>query len=114
MVTHHGLPTSNNPALVLAVDPTVTVMCNGPTKGGAETTLETLRQIKSLKDMYQLHRNVQLDENLQAPVAFIANTGTTATCNGQWIKATVSPDGSEYSLQIGPQGKLRTYQTRSH
>lgn len=114
MVTHHGLPTSNNPALVLAVDPTVTVMCNGPTKGGAETTLKTLRQIKSLKDMYQLHRNVQLDEDLQAPAAFIANTGTTATCNGQWIKATVSPDGSEYSLQIGPQGKLRTYQTRSH
>ena len=37
MVTHHGLPSSNNPALVLAVDPSVAVMCNGPTKGGASS-----------------------------------------------------------------------------
>lgn len=114
MVTHHGLPTSNNPALVLAVDPTVTVMCNGPTKGGAESTLKTLRQIQSLKDMYQLHRNVQLKADLQAPPEFIANSGTTATCTGQWIKAEVAADGSEYRLQIGPKGTSRTYRTRSH
>lgn len=114
MVTHHGLPTSNNPALVLAVDPTVTVMCNGPTKGGAESTLKTLKEIHSLKDMYQLHQNIKLDAALQAPADFIANTGTTATCKGQWVKATVSADGASYSVQIGPDGKKRTYQTRSH
>lgn len=114
MVTHHGLPTSNNPVLVLAVDPTVTVMCNGPTKGGAEETLKTLREIQSLKDMYQLHRNVKLGSELQAPAEFIANGGTTATCQGQWIKASISPDGSSYTVQIGPKGRQRTYQSRSH
>ena len=46
MVTHHGLPVSNNPALVLAIDPVVTVMCNGPKKGGAEQTVKTLREVK--------------------------------------------------------------------
>ncbi len=113
MVTHHGLPMSNNPALVLAVDPTVTVMCNGPTKGGAETTLKTLHEVKSLKDMYQLHQNVKLDPALQAPAEFIANTGPTESCKGQWVKATVAADGSSYTLQIGPDGKQRTYESRS-
>lgn len=32
MVTHHGLPVSNNPAMVLAIDPVVAIMCNGPKK----------------------------------------------------------------------------------
>lgn len=112
MVTHHGLPTSNNPALVLAVDPTVTVMCNGPTKGGAESTLKTLHEVKSLQDMYQLHRNVALDPTMQAPPEFIANSGTTEICQGKWIKASVAPDGGSYTVQIGPDGQLKTYQTR--
>lgn len=114
MVTHHGLPTSNNPALVLAIDPTVTVMCNGPTKGGAESTLKTLREVKSLRDMYQLHENVKLDASLQAPSPFIANTGSTATCSGQWVKATVAADGASYSIQIGSDGQKRTYKSRKH
>ena len=94
MVTHHGLPTSNNPALVLAIDPTVTVMCNGPTKGGHPDTLETLRQIKSLQNMFQLHRNIKADEALQTDPEFIANTETTEGCKGQWIKASVAPGGT--------------------
>lgn len=114
MVTHHGLPTSNNPALVLAVDPTVTVMCNGPTKGGAESTLRTLHEIKSLQDMYQLHQNVKLDAGAQAPPEFIANTSSTATCQGQWVKASVAKDGRSYTMQIGREGRVRTYQTRVH
>lgn len=114
MVTHHGLAVSNNPAMVLAIDPTVAIMCNGPTKGGAESTMKTLRQVKSLKDWYQLHRNVQLDESLQAPAQMIANSGGTNGCQGQWIKASVAPDGKSYDVQIGAEGQVRTYQTRQH
>lgn len=114
MVTHHGLPTSNNPALVLAVDPTVTVMCNGPTKGGAEATLQTLNEIRSLQEMYQLHQNTKLGLELQAHPECIANTGTTETCQGQWIKVSVADDGSSYTVQIGPKGRQRKYTTRKH
>ena len=114
MVTHHGLPMSNNPALVLAVDPSVTIMCNGPTKGGAESTLKTLHEIKSLQDMYQLHRNIKLGASLQAPAEFIANPGTTATCEGQWVKTSVAADGGSYTVQIGPAGRNRSYTTRKH
>lgn len=113
MVTHHGLPVSNNPALVLAIDPVTAVMCNGPKKGGAETTLKTLREVKSLKNWFQLHRNVDLDLTLQAPPEFIANHGTTADCEGQWIVARVAADGKTYTIQIGKDGDAQSYQTRA-
>ncbi len=113
MVTHHGLNVSNNPVLVKAIDPRVTVMCNGPTKGGNRETLETLRQVKSLQAQFQLHRNVDLPGSEQAPPEFIANTGTTADCQGVYIKASIAPDGKSYTLQIGPDGKVHRFETRS-
>ncbi|MCA9026582.1 MAG: MBL fold metallo-hydrolase [Planctomycetaceae bacterium] len=112
MVTHHGLPTSNNPALVHAIDPTVAVMCNGPTKGGHEQTIATLKGVKSLQNWYQLHRNVNLPDEAQAPKAFIANSDPTVNCEGIWVKASVAADGESYTVQIGPNGKPQTYQTR--
>lgn len=112
MVTHHGLPTSNNPALVLAIDPRVAVMCNGPTKGGDPRTIATLRQVKSLEHWYQLHRNVKLGADEQAPAEFIANSGLTEGCEGKHIQASVAADGRTYTVQIGSDGPLREYQTR--
>ena len=112
MVTHHGLPTSNNPALVLAIDPTVAVMCNGPKKGGHPDSIATLRSVASLQDLYQLHRNVSITANEQAPTEFIANHGTTADCEGNFIRASVAPDGSTYTVQIGEHGKIREYRTK--
>ena len=113
MVTHHGLPVSNNPAMLLAIDPVVAIMCNGPKKGGAEQTMATLREIKSLKDWFQLHRNVELDEAKQAPAEFIANSQQTADCKGEWILTKVAADGSSYTVQIGPNGKQHEYRTRT-
>ena len=113
MVTHHGLPVSNNPAMVLAIDPIVAIMCNGPAKGGAEQTMDTLREAESLKAWFQLHRNLDLADAKQAPTEFIANAGSTADCKGEWILAKVAPDGLTYSVQIGPQGRLHSFQTRS-
>ncbi|MEZ6056355.1 MAG: MBL fold metallo-hydrolase [Planctomycetaceae bacterium] len=112
MVTHHGLPNSNNPALVLAIDPVVAVMCNGPTKGGHAQTIATLKEVKSLKDWYQLHRNVNLADDEQAPKENIANSGPTVNCDGIWVKASVAADSKSYTVQIGPEGKPRTYTTR--
>ncbi len=112
MVTHHGLNVSNNPVLVLALDPRVCVSCNGPTKGGAPETIATLKKVKSLQAMYQLHRNVKLSESEQAAPEFIANSTETADCKGVWIKASVAKDGGSYTVQIGVDGKPRAFQTR--
>ena len=112
MVTHHGLPNSNNPALVLAIDPVVAVMCNGPTKGGHAETIKTLRRVKSLKSLYQLHQNIKLKPEEQTPAEFILNQGKTADCQGGYVKASVAPDGNSYTLQLSGSEKVRTYQTR--
>lgn len=112
MVTHHGLNVSNNPVLVLAIDPVVTVMCNGPTKGAAPETLATLKKVKSLKDSYQLHRNVKLKPEEQTSKDFIANHGETADCRGVHVKLSVAKDASSYTVQIGSDGAVREYQTR--
>ena len=113
MVTHHGLNVSNNPVLVLAIDPRVTVMCNGPTKGGNRETLATLRKVKSLQAQFQLHRNVDLSEGDQAPPELIANSEPTAECQGVHVKASIAPDGKSYTVQIGGDGKVHTFETRS-
>jgi len=112
MVTHHGLPSSNNPAFVLAIDPVVAVMCNGPTKGGAEQTQTTLRKVKSLKDLYQLHASINLPLEQQAPKKNIANYGKLGECEGVYVKLSVAADGENYTVQIGPDGKKRSYATR--
>lgn len=112
MVTHHGLPSSNNPALVMAIDPIVAIMCNGPTKGGHEQTQQTLRKVKSLKHLYQLHQNIKLAADQQTPQPFIANFGKLGECDGVFVKLSVAADGKSYTVQIGPNGKTRNYQTR--
>jgi len=112
MVTHHGLNVSNNPVMVLALDPQVTVTCNGPTKGGAPETIATLKQVKSLQAMYQLHRNIKLASNEQAPPENIANQEDTTDCKGKWIKASVAKDGNSYTVQVGADGKPREFKTR--
>ncbi|WP_010585421.1 ComEC/Rec2 family competence protein [Schlesneria paludicola] len=112
MATHHGLNVSNNPVMILAVDPRVCVTCNGPTKGAAATTIATLKRGKSLQAMYQLHRNIGLADSEQAPPENIANAATTANCKGVWIKASVAKDGNSYTVQVGPEGSPRTFETR--
>jgi len=112
MVTHHGLPVSNNPVLVKAIEPHVAVMCNGPTKGGHADTQRTLRQVKSLEALYQLHRNVELKPEDQTPVEFIANLEPTVDCKGNFIKASIAPGGGSYTVQIGSEGDPRQFHTR--
>lgn len=112
MVTHHGLNVSNNPALVWAIDPRVAVTCNGPTKGGARETQQTLRKVRSLQAMYQLHRNVQLGADEQAPVSHIANGGETAGCQGRSIRASVAPDGRSFTVTIEGNDRIDRYECR--
>lgn len=72
-VTHHGGNVNNNPVLLRSLRPTVAIMINGPRKGGHTDTIKWLQETPSLKALYQLHRNVQVAAEQNAPAAFIAN-----------------------------------------
>jgi beta-lactamase superfamily II metal-dependent hydrolase len=72
-VTHHGGNVNNNPLLLRSIRPSVSVMINGPRKGGHPDTIMWLQKNPSFKALYQLHRNVQASAEQNTAPEFIAN-----------------------------------------
>jgi beta-lactamase superfamily II metal-dependent hydrolase len=109
-VTHHGLDLSNNPLLVKALAPTVAVMNNGPKKGTEKETMATLRANDSIKVIYQLHKNVRPDSENNTNEQFIANM--EEKCQGNYIKMSVNPQGTQYTISIPATKHERTFETK--
>jgi beta-lactamase superfamily II metal-dependent hydrolase len=109
MATHHGMNSSNNPVLVKAIQPTVSIMCNGARKAGSPESVALLKSLPSLKAAYQLHRNVQTSEAENTDKTLIANWDEN--CQGQFIKASVASNGKSYTVRIGEKGKSQQFQT---
>ncbi len=72
-VTHHGMDISNNSTLVQTIAPTVSIMNNGPHKGGSAKTVTMLRSVASIKAAYQLHRNADTAAEKNTDPSLIAN-----------------------------------------
>ena len=108
-VTHHGMDISNHPTFLATISPSVSVMNNGPRKGGSPATVQRLRQVSSIKAAYQLHKNSASEPDGNTDPSLIANPPGT---EGQFIRVTVDPDGKSYSVQIGPSGAKREFPTR--
>lgn len=112
-VTHHGLDVSNHPLLIRALNPAVSVMNNGPTKGAAAPTIATLRAQPSIRAQYQIHKNVRADGvTNNTDDAHIANL--EARCDGHFIHARVDADGLHYTIEIPSSGHTQTFTTRLH
>src|SRR5579862_3456013 len=73
IVSHHGQPISNSPALVHALQPRVAIMNNGMRKGGQPDTMRILFTSPRLEDLWQLHASQLGGQEYTAPGAFIAN-----------------------------------------
>lgn len=97
-VNHHGMDTSNNPALVAALNPRVALINNGARKGGRAQTYATLKKVSSIETIYQLHRNVMTTDADNTASAFIANN--EENCNGDFIKLTVNAKRRVYTVNI--------------
>ena len=72
-VTHHGGNVNNNVLLLRSIRPSVSVMINGPRKGGHPDTVRWLQENPLFKALYQLHRNVQTQAEQNTAAEFIAN-----------------------------------------
>ena len=107
---HHGLDVSNNPKLVGALKPRVAVINNGPRKGGEVHTFATLKSVKEIQAIYQVHRNVRTTEKDNAPPDFVAND--EEDCKGEFIKLSVDASGKSYSVSIPAKQISRSYRTR--
>jgi beta-lactamase superfamily II metal-dependent hydrolase len=73
VVTHHGQPVSNPPALVHAVAPRVAIMNNGTRKGGQPDAMKVLFSSPGLEDLWQLHFSLLSGQEYTVPGVFIAN-----------------------------------------
>ncbi len=111
-VTHHGLDSSNNPAVLHSLRPTVAVMNNGHTKGCMPDVFADLKSLTSLKAIYQVHKNLRPDGSLNnVSDEFIANHHPADKCEGHFIKLTVNGDGNQYTIAIPSTKHIATYRT---
>ncbi len=121
LVSHHGAETSGSAALVQALEPRAAIMNNGPQKGGAVQTFQTLAQVKSLQDLWQNHYAVDAGEAHNRPERFIANMddgsrGPSRSPTGRpvhmaaanWIKLSAQQDGS-FTVTNSRNGFRRSY-----
>ncbi|MFN0080751.1 MAG: ComEC/Rec2 family competence protein [Prosthecobacter sp.] len=113
-VNHHGLDVSNNPMLIRSLQPTVSVMNNGPKKGTSKSAMDALKSTPTIQAMYQVHENIRDDHENTADKAMIANHGDLAEgCAGHHIHCVVSADGKSYTIEVPSQKHSRTFQTRT-
>jgi len=111
-VNHHGLDNSNNPVLIKSLRPRVAVINNGPTKGCMPLTYGTLKQLDSVKAIYQLHKNERPDgDENNASAEFIANP-QGQKCEGNHIHLQVAADGKSYTLSIPARKHERKYDVK--
>jgi hypothetical protein len=105
LTTHHGAERSGTPQLLNAIRPKVAIMNNGPVKGGAPDTFQTLREAPGSPEVWQLHRSPEA-KGANAPEERIANPGDA--CEGRWIKVSADQDGS-FTVTNGRTGGSREY-----
>ena len=110
-VTHHGLDVSNNPLVLRTLAPTVSVMSNGTQKGCGAETMATLKSVKSIEAMYQIHKNLRApqDNTVEEQIANLE-----AKCKANSIKLSVDPSAQTYTVSIPATGHSRSFKTRKH
>lgn len=108
-VTHHGLDVSNNPLVVQALKPTVTIMSNGTTKGCGAETIATLKSVPSIQAMFQIHKNLRADSENNTVPEHIANL--EKDCQGLPIRLSVEPDAANYTVSI-PRKTSKSFATK--
>lgn len=108
--THHGMDVSNHPLVIDALQPTVAIFNNGVTKGCEPQTFHTLKATPSVQAIYQMHRNLRGDGSPNTEAEQIAND--EKECQANFIKLSVDPTATSYTVQIPAKGHTRTFQAK--
>jgi competence protein ComEC len=117
---HGALDGAGAPAFLASIAPQVIVVNNGPRKGlggptaGAQKTAsihyDRMAKVPGVEGIWQGHRSL-LDPDHNTTEEMIANLEDTADCKGNWIKASVSRDGT-FTITNGRNGFSKTYTAR--
>ncbi|MEC7566549.1 MAG: MBL fold metallo-hydrolase [Planctomycetota bacterium] len=110
-VTHHGLDSSNNPLVLRSIMPTVTVMNNGVTKGCMPEVFATLQSTPSIQAMYQVHKNMREDGQVNNTQDHLIANRKATDCAGNFIKLSVAADTLSYQISIPAHQHSADYKT---
>ena len=106
-VSHHGLDASNSPALLKAIRPTVAIINNGAKKGGSPATFKWLKEVDSVKGIFQVHRNVASGPGDNTEPELTANDDEK--CEGHGIVVTVAASGEGYTVEVPSKKTKRSF-----
>jgi beta-lactamase superfamily II metal-dependent hydrolase len=109
-VTHHGMDTSNHPAVLRALKPVVAVMNNGPRKGGSASVVRLLLEQPSVQALFAVHRNVQATTADNASPELTAND--SEQCAGEAVHLSVASDARSYSVSVPAKKTIRAFRTQ--
>ncbi len=127
---HGSFDGAGAPAFLGAISPQVVLVNNGPRKGLGQTdnrvkpitvagkptapyeknAYERLAKLPRIEAIWQMHLSL-IDKDHNTAPDMIANFEDTADCQGHWIKASVSPDGT-FTVTNGRNGFSKTYAAR--
>jgi competence protein ComEC len=109
VVSHHGSPESNSPALVDAIMARVAIMDNGATKGGSVAVLDTVAKAPGPKDLWQLHYSEEGGATQNTAERRIANLQGPDT--GHYLKVTALESG-RFEVYNSRDGATTVYPAR--
>lgn len=108
-VSIHGQDKGVSPVLAQALDARVALMGNGPRKGGAPQTWDTLRGAPGLEDIWQVHYSLAGGPDRNPPDNFIANP--EGADDAHWLKLSAQTNGT-FSVTNSRTGFTKTYRRR--
>jgi len=91
-VSIHGQDKGVSPVLAQALGARVALMGNGPRKGGAPLTWDTLRGAKGLEDIWQVHYSVAGGKDKNPPDDYLANLD--GKDEAHWLKLSAQENGT--------------------
>jgi competence protein ComEC len=109
VVSHHGVDSSNSPALVHDISPRVSIEDNGAGKGGSVATYNVLKTAEGLEDIWQLHFSEDGGSQHNALESNIANVGDDDS--GHYLKLVAHEDGS-FAVYNSRNKYSRTYEAK--
>jgi hypothetical protein len=111
--THHGFYNDNSgaPAHVWSLQPQVVIVNNGPRKGLGANAWDTISKIPNLEDTWQVHLSLATDQAHNTASKQIANMEPTSDCKGNFLKASISPNG-KFTITNSRNNFTKSYTTR--
>jgi beta-lactamase superfamily II metal-dependent hydrolase len=119
---HGALDGAGAPGLLYAITPQVVIVNNGPRKGlggGSSGSPKPVTQhyqriakTPGIEGIWQGHLSLlEKDKTSNTAEDMIANFEESADCKGNWIRASVKPDGT-FTVTNGRNGFSKTYAVR--